>query len=120
MKKTPFIVAFIALTVIVSCDYKKGLLAPATEPVSAEACDSIRYTNGVKAIIDKNCVSCHSGPFANGGVDLTTYTNVQARALDGRIKDRITNTNNPMPPSGFMPKAKVDSVLCWVDKGGPL
>ena len=49
MKKTPIIVAFIALTVIVSCDYKKGMLEPTVAPISAEASDSIRYTNGVKA-----------------------------------------------------------------------
>lgn len=120
MKKTAFIVAFIATIFIISCDNKKGLLEPTTAPISASACDSIRYTNGIKSIIDKNCTQCHSGPFANGGVDLTTYSNVQARALDGRIRDRITNVNNPMPPSGFMPKARVDSVLCWIDKGGPL
>lgn len=117
MKKTPLIAAFIALTVIVSCDNKKGMLAPTVTPISAEACDSIRYTNGVKVILDKNC-SCHSGPFANAGVDLSTYAGASGFSLD--VKKRITNANNPMPPSGLMSQAKVDSILCWVNKGAPL
>lgn len=119
MKTRVFYVAIIALLVAFSCDYKKGLLPKKPEPIPTNACDSIRYNNGIKAIIDSKCLSCHSGPFGSGGVDFSTYSNVLAQVTNGRIKDRITNTNNPMPPSGLMTSAKVDSVLCWVDKGGP-
>lgn len=119
MKSRILFISVVALTIAFSCDYKKGLLPRKAEPITADACDSIRYNNSVKAMIDNNCVGCHSGPFGSGGVDLSTYPNVLARVVDGRIKDRITNSNNPMPPFGLMPAAKVDSILCWISKGGP-
>jgi cytochrome c5 len=119
MNKALHILVFIIFVVAVSCDNKKGMIEPTKEPLSANACDSIRYSNGVKAVIDNNCVMCHGGVFASGGVDLTTYANVKAKALDGRLKDRITNSNNPMPPSGLMKQAKIDSIICWIDKGAP-
>lgn len=120
MKKRILYVSIVALAIAFACDYKKGLLPKKAEPIPVNACDSIKYTKGIKTIVDNACVSCHSGPFGSGGVDLTTYTNVKAKATDGRIKDRITNTNNPMPPFGLMSQSKVDSLLCWIDKGGPL
>jgi hypothetical protein len=120
MRTSLVILVFAVLTFAVSCDNKKGLMPPKPVPLNPDACDSIKYTNSIKAIIDKECVSCHGGPFPNGGVDLSTYSNVQAKANDGRIKARITNVNNPMPPSGLMPQGRVDSILCWVDRGAPL
>ena len=119
MKKAICIVTLGVIAIIASCDYKKGALPPKEVPLAANACDSIRYTNGVKSIIDNACISCHSGPFGSGGVDLTTYANAKIKALDGRIKDRITNANNPMPPFGLMSQVKVDSIKCWIDKGAP-
>ncbi len=110
---------FVILAVIVSCDNKVGLVPKKAEPLPAGACDSIRYTNATKAIFDNECVSCHSGPFGSGGVDLTTYSSVLSQVTNGRIKDRITNINNPMPPFGLLPQSKIDSILCWMDKGGP-
>jgi hypothetical protein len=110
---------FIVVAIVVSCDYKKGLLPKKAAPLAAGACDSIRYTNALKPIFDNVCSNCHSGPFGSGGVDLSTYSGVLAHVVDGRIKDRITNTNNPMPPFGLLPQSKIDSILCWIDKGGP-
>jgi mono/diheme cytochrome c family protein len=119
MKKRILYIAIIVLTFAFSFDYKKGLLPKKAAAVSANACDSIRYTNSMKAIFDSQCGGCHSGPFGSGGVDLTTYSNVLAKVVDGRIADRINNTNNPMPPFGLMPASKVDSIMCWIDRGGP-
>ena len=110
---------FIVFAIVISCDYKKGLMPKKSAPLAAGACDSIRYTNAMKTVFDNECGSCHSGPFGSGGVDLTTYSGVLGQVTTGRIKDRITNTNNPMPPFGLMPQSKVDSILCWIDKGGP-
>ena len=110
---------FVIFAVMISCDNKIGLLPKKSAPLPANACDSIRYTNATKPIFDKVCGNCHSGPFGSGGVDLTTYSGVLAQVVNGRIKDRITNNNNPMPPFGLLPQSKVDSILCWIDKGGP-
>lgn len=120
MKKAAAFLTFIILLIAVSCENKKGLLPPQPVPLAPNACDSIRYMNAAKPIIDKYCVSCHSGPFPNGGIDFSAYVNAKAKALDGRLKDRMTNTNNPMPPFGLMPQAQIDSLMCWIEKGAPL
>lgn len=119
MKKRILYISIVALAVVFSCDYKKGLLPKKVTPIAASACDSIRYNNSMQAVFNNVCSNCHSGPFGAGGVDLSTYSNVLAKVVDGRIKDRITNTNNPMPPFGLLPQSKIDSILCWIDKGGP-
>lgn len=120
MKKSIFYTSlFVIFAVMISCDNKVGLIPKKSEPLPANACDSIRYTNVTKAIFDKECGSCHSGPGPSGGVDLTSYSAVLSQVVNGRIKDRITNTNNPMPPFGLMSQSRIDSILCWVDKGGP-
>ncbi len=119
MKKNFIYISIVVLAIAFSCDYKKGLLPKKAAPISANACDSIRYNNSMKAVFDGECKSCHSGPFGSGGVDLTTYSNVLAKVMDGRIADRINNTNNPMPPFGLMSQARRDSIMCWINRGGP-
>lgn len=114
-----YALVFASLAFIISCEYKKGLLPQKAAPLEANACDSIRYTNSMKQIFDNVCCNCHSGPFGSGGVDLSIYSGVLGQVVNGRIKDRITNTNNPMPPFGLLPQSKIDSMLCWIDKGGP-
>jgi hypothetical protein len=117
MKKRILYTSIVVLALVFSCDYKKGLLPKKAASISANACDSIKYSNGVKFLIDNACISCHSGPFGSGGVDLTTYANASMFASD--VKRRITNTTNPMPPFGLLPQAKVVSIICGVDKGAP-
>ena len=58
---------------------------------------NVSYSNAVKAIIDGNCLSCHSNPTQNSApMSLTTYTEVRqavtSRGLIGQIE------------SGTMPK----------------
>jgi len=118
MRNKSIILVLAALVIAISCDNKKGLLPAKTVPIAANVCDSIRYSNAAKSIFDNNCIQCHSSPFANGGADLSTYAGASGKA--DRIKDRITNTNNPMPPSGLMPQPRVDSIMCWINKGAPL
>lgn len=115
MKKL-ILFALIVLTVL-SCEYKKGLL-PTPEPFVAGVCDSIKYTNGIKAIIDNNCVSCHSGSIPSANLDLTTYANVKAIALNGSLKKRAIDADPlPMPQAGLLPQSQLDSVQCWITNG---
>ena len=119
MNKAAYILTFLVVIAVISCDNKKGLIQPKAAPLPVNACDSIRYNNAAKFILNAHCGSCHSGPFPNGGYDLTTYATAKVPAASGRISDRITNANNPMPPFGLMPQDKVDSLMCWINKGEP-
>lgn len=120
MKKAATILTFIILLLTIACEYKKGLLLPKTVPITPNTCDSINYLNAAKHIIDKYCVSCHSGFSPDGGVDFSNYVNSKAKAYDGRLRERMTDAISPMPPAGLMPQSAIDSLVCWIENGAPL
>lgn len=106
----------------IACENKIGIPPKiTTTPVAPNMCDSIRYNNGIKSIIDNNCAnSCHNSSIPSGGIDLSTYNLAKIKALDGRIHARINDAMNPMPQAGLMPQNKIDSLECWINKGAPL
>jgi hypothetical protein len=117
------LVLVILAAFLYSCSNDKGLLPPKATPISTDACDSIRYSNGIKAILDNNCATsgCHDAGTLQNGFDFSIYTTAQAKALDGRIKARVIDAVFPqtMPPSGKLPQAQLDSIQCWINKGAP-
>lgn len=120
MRNTFFITGVIVCMIMVSCDNKKGLLLPKSAPISAGACDSIKYSNGIKAILDANCATsgCHDNITMQNGFDFSLYSTAQAQAA--RIKARAIDDNvTPMPPTGKLSQSKLDSIQCWIDKGAP-
>lgn len=114
------------LAFVVSCSYNKkelpepiveteGTPNPTPNP-SPSPSNDITYTSHVKSYIDNNCVGCHG---SSGGVTLETYTQVKAQADAGRILARAINGSGsgPMPPSGLMPQATLDTLQMWLDQG---
>lgn len=79
--------------------------------------ETVTYDDDVAAIINTNCVSCHSGPNANAGLQLTGYANVRAAAEQGNLVNRINNSANPMPPSGQLPPATRQIIDQWIIDG---
>lgn len=52
--------------------------------------DPITYTSDVKAIIDANCLNCHSDPPTNQApIALVTYSQVRNSAENGTLISRI-------------------------------
>ena len=84
-----------------------------TEPIS--------YQNNIQAIINNNCVGCHSSPPQNGApFPLTTYENVFLRAENGQLLNTIsrqTGEPNAMPPSGRMAQTTIDLIQQWIEEG---
>lgn len=122
MRNAFFIIGMIACIIVISCDNKKGLLPPKSAPLSASACDSIKYSNGIKAILDANCATsgCHDNITMQSNLNFSLYSTAQTQAQAGRIKARaIDVTQTPMPPSGLLSQSKRDSIQCWLDKGAP-
>lgn len=93
-------------------------------PVEAQT-----YSNGVAAIIQENCVTCHR----DGGIapmELVTYQDV--RRYSRRIKDAVEN--RIMPPYYYdndigiqslkhdwrLSQEDINTVVAWVDSGSPL
>ncbi|QHI36246.1 hypothetical protein IMCC3317_16050 [Kordia antarctica] len=79
--------------------------------------ETITYDDDVEAIITTNCISCHSGPNANAGLQLTSYLNVKAAAEQGNLLNRINNATNPMPQSGLLPPETRQIIDQWVADG---
>lgn len=79
--------------------------------------ETIKYNPDVQAVINSNCLTCHSGPAPNAGLDLSTYTNVRAGVELGNVVARINNALNPMPPSGLMPAESRQIIDKWIEDG---
>lgn len=81
----------------------------------------VTYTNNVKAIIDGNCISCHSpGQEDSTFPFLTTYSEVKRAVLNTNLLNRIQRQNGEgglMPEGGRMPQNKIDMVLQWNENG---
>lgn len=77
------------------------------------------YEGSIKAIINSNCLGCHSNPTRNGApFSLTTFSDVnsKASAILAALQKQ-TSENAAMPPSGRLPQTKIDLVQKWIDDG---
>lgn len=126
MKKsylTGALIIALSFTLFMSCDKKVAKLAsqPAASSTGPSPCDTVTYTQDIKAIIDLNCgtaTGCHtaSGAQFNGGVSLETYADVVSKAdrIKVRAVDEGTMPQAPQPP---LNQAQKDLIVCWVGNG---
>ena len=109
--------AFLLLIILASCttaiidDTDPGTLPPLQE--------SVRYNPEVRGIMTNYCTTCHSGPAASAGVDLSSYQDVRFYTASGNLINRINSTTNPMPPNGLMPSTERQRIAKWADDGFP-
>ena len=82
--------------------------------------DSVTYTAQAKAIIDANCISCHT-PGGNAGFrPLTTYAEVKDAVQNTDLLDRIQRQNGEngiMPSTGRMSQNNINLILQWNANG---
>ncbi|TSE10867.1 MULTISPECIES: hypothetical protein [Aquimarina] len=76
------------------------------------------YDADVKAIIDGQCLRCHTIPLAEGAT--FPMRNFQ-ETIDGVNRDLVlfvqSSGANVMPPSGRLPQATIDIILDWEADG---
>lgn len=118
-------ILFFAITV--SCDKKVGKVpVENTPPPAAGFCDSITYNKHIKKIIASSCAvpNCHVQGGSGNGI-FTDYAGVSAKISSGSFKYKVFDlpATDPgiMPPvsnGGKLPQSKLDSIKCWLDKGG--
>mgnify|MGYP003581600759 FL=1 len=114
MKKSILIILFTCAAFLVSC-------TPRTyEDISEETQTSTSptYTANIEAVIQTNCVGCHS----DGGrfPTLETYDQVKDATQNGDLICRIDQTQScgsVMPRSGPMPRATIDMIILWQKEG---
>ena len=72
----------------------------------------------VNPIIQTTCATdatCHGTGSANGPGVLKTYTDI----FNARVAIKTAVANGTMPKTGTLTTAQKNSIICWVDAGGP-
>ncbi|MBF0396286.1 MAG: hypothetical protein HQK78_05910 [Desulfobacterales bacterium] len=73
--------------------------------------NQITYTNTIKDVLNRDCLTCHSGQFRN----LTTYKNVKMYADNGLLK-QLVQIGGPMHRFAG-PDSQL--IIAWVNNGAP-
>ncbi|MER3498984.1 MAG: hypothetical protein C4308_10295 [Chitinophagaceae bacterium] len=101
------------------------ILQGAQNLVCQNACGdtvNVTYNLSVKPIITNKCQGCHSGSNPQGGIDLTTYTNVKAQVTNGKLWGAV-NWNagfSPMPKNGNkLNTCELTMIQKWINQGAP-
>ncbi|MCC6600534.1 MAG: hypothetical protein IT223_07645 [Crocinitomicaceae bacterium] len=117
MKVKTIFFALVSIVVIQSCYYD---IESELYPYRCISTD-ITYNGRIKRIIADNCLSgCHSGVAPTGNLDLSSYENVKAVAMDGALINALYGTNGfvkmPKGTSG-LPDCEILAVQNWIDAG---
>ena len=84
--------------------------------------DVYTYSGAIQGIMQTNCVGCHSTILPNGSVDLSTYSGVEAVAIDGRLLGTVTHSigYSAMPQGGKkLSDCNISQIERWVADGAP-
>ena len=84
--------------------------------------DMVSFAMDIQPVLQNNCVGCHRGASANGGVDLSNYAGVRTAANSGRLYGAVARLEGfvPMPQGGDpLPACNVAQIGAWVDAGAP-
>ena len=89
-----------------------------------EECDleNVTFSNTIHPIIQLKCEGCHSGNSPQGGISLSNYSQIQAKALDGSLYAAVNHENGytPMPLNGNqLPLCEIDQIALWIQDGAP-
>jgi mono/diheme cytochrome c family protein len=93
------------------------------------AASSVSFSKDVLPILQGRCVSCHAGPGAPRGLDMTSYSSLMAGAANGPVVVPGNPDGSPfiqmilqgtMPKSGpkLLPK-QIQTLSDWVKAGAP-
>lgn len=107
-------IKLILLIVFISFSFGSCSTATIEEVVITE---TVTFDGDVSVIISNNCLPCHAGTFASGGLNLEGYNNVRSATENGNVLTRINSASNPMPQSGQMPPALIATIEQWAIDG---
>ncbi len=121
MKKTFGITLLLMLALLFTSCYRdnKEEIYKNFDQAGCDTTDT-KFSTTVQPIFIDNCAlsGCHVGSSPQSGLDLSTYTDIETIASDGRLEKRITNNPGPiMPPSGALPQCEINKILKWVSNG---
>ena len=83
---------------------------------------AVTYVGTILPIIQDRCDGCHGPNNPQGGLDFSTWGDLNTVAGDGRLALAIQHQTGaePMPPSGTsLSQCRIDQILTWVQDGAP-
>ena len=117
-----------------STTYKNGTSAkpapaPSTpapsSPGSAQQNQSVNFATIQENILNPSCVRCHSGSFADAGISMTTFAELNSRNIitsgnaEGSLIFQVIN-NGRMPKGGpRLSQSQIDLMKTWINSGAP-
>jgi mono/diheme cytochrome c family protein len=113
--KTYYLLMMLLTFVFTSCETSS--LSELSAEEDGTTIDIVTYENRAQEILNNACVECHNANQQNGDVRLDAYEFAFLEADSGRMLSRMTNTTNPMPPSGNLPDNLIEDIMNWVDNG---
>ena len=118
MVKAILALSAIVVLILSSCYYHKE---DALYPLSSCDTTNVTYSKTIKDILNRNeCLGCHIGSGAPGGIRLDSYANV--KILADSVYKAITHAPNfkPMPDNGLkMAPCDIYKVKAWINAGTP-
>ncbi len=113
------ILLLLLLSSMTGCYYdKEELLYPGSANCTVPANPS--FNADVLPILNNRCNNCHSGSTPDGGIALTSYTEVMKSVNNGKLMGSITWASgySPMPKnSSKMPSCEIQKIQLWIDQG---
>lgn len=114
---------FLSLVIMTGCYYDSvdGLYPrlDTTDPCSSSV--PATYSASIQAIINLNCVSCHTAGNASGGIRLDTYQSTRNSTGNGLLLNVIERKPgfSPMPPSRPLAACQIEKIKSWITSGTP-
>lgn len=85
------------------------------------SCDTTKFTFAatINPLMTAYCAGCHNPNSAGGNIILTTYSGVQAVALNNKLMGSITHSTGykAMPQGGKLSSCQITQIQKWVDAG---
>ena len=109
-------VPILCLALLSSCTYNKE------ELLYNNTCDTsnVKYSVQIVNTIAANCLGCHTGASAPGGIMLDTYADVRTVAMSGRLLGAITHSSGYRAMPDFAPKlseCRIAEIRTWIRNG---
>ena len=127
MTKTNLSILAFTTLVSTSCYYDNFKELHPDAALNINNCDSsgvISYSTQIVPTLNAGCTTqCHGGTGGGGGHDMTTWANVNADAVSGKLVSCVIWDGNAQPmPQGAtskIPDCDIVKIKKWVSAGAP-
>lgn len=117
------IIKFFILLALISTSFT-GCYYDKLENFPNTICDTsnVSYSTTIQPIFSTYCTTCHSGATPLGGLDLSSYTTVNAAATKASFMGAIQHTTgfSAMPKgSNKLDACTISKIQAWINVGKP-